>query len=42
MNPKQMKKIRYKAKKILLEWVKHLVKKENQYNRNRCKCIFKL
>ena len=32
MNPKQMKKIRYKAKKILLEWVKHLVKKENQYN----------
>ena len=32
MNPKQMRKIRYKAKRILLEWVKHLVKKENQYN----------
>ena len=32
MNPKQMKKIRYKAKRILLEWVKHLVKKENQHN----------
>ena len=27
-----MRKIRYKAKRILLEWVKHLVKKENQYN----------
>ena len=27
-----MKKIRYKAKRILLEWVKHLVKKENQHN----------
>ena len=26
-----MRKIRYKAKRILLEWVKHLVKKENQY-----------
>ena len=32
MNSKQMRKIRYKAKRILLEWVKHLVKKENQYN----------
>tara|TARA_B100001175_G_C19064664_1_gene428391 strand:- start:191 stop:502 length:312 start_codon:yes stop_codon:yes gene_type:complete len=32
MNPKQMRKIRYKAKRILLEWVKHLVKKENQHN----------
>ena len=27
-----MRKIRYKAKRILLEWVKHLVKKENQHN----------
>jgi len=32
MNPKQMKKIRYKAKRILLEWVKHVVKKEHQGN----------
>ncbi len=32
MNPKQMKKIRHKAKAILLAWVKHLVKKENQHN----------
>ena len=28
MNPKHMRKIRYKAKRILLEWFKHLVKKE--------------
>ena len=27
-----MKKIRYKAKRILLEWVKHVVKKEHQGN----------
>ena len=32
MNPKQMRKIRHKAKVILLAWVKHLVKKENQHN----------
>jgi len=32
MNPKQMRKIRHKAKVILLSWVKHLVKKENQHN----------
>ena len=32
MNPKQMRKIRHKAKAILLAWVKHLVKKENQHN----------
>ena len=29
-----MKKIRHKAKAILLAWVKHLVKKENQHNNN--------
>ena len=27
-----MRKIRHKAKVILLSWVKHLVKKENQHN----------
>ena len=32
MNPKQMRKIRHKAKAILLAWVTHVVKKEHQSN----------
>tara|TARA_R110000765_G_scaffold89578_1_gene170820 strand:+ start:277 stop:528 length:252 start_codon:yes stop_codon:yes gene_type:complete len=31
MNPKQMKKIRHKAKVILLAWIKTVVKKEEHY-----------
>ena len=31
MNPKQMRKIRHKAKAILLAWIKTVVKKEEHY-----------
>ena len=31
MNPKQMKKIRHKAKVILLAWIKTVVKKEEHH-----------